>query len=614
MVLTFLYQYVIILAVLLCTLLRRRSFLMATCQSQQLDDLLAQQKYTPAPAKLKQLDACETLAQLIDPDKTYPYDFVCYKLTGYQPKQRGQDQSIIGKMLLSDLAIYALTISKSLDLTKAHFLEQLYTVDTLTQHMRVSTKTVDRWRRKGLIGRYVVLDGPRKTVCFTAETVKAFITKHQQKISQGQKYVHLSQDNIARIIKAIHRWSNRFPNLRQQAIARIAKNEKRNIETINKIVLQHEKETHQQLFCPRHKDISVSIQKEIIAHHLDGKNYKVIASLLDVDTSVIKWILKNTISRKLKHQRISFIHDDAFTVDRNHKQILNAPQQSFPHAILEIINGSNNPNASHNTYQTVIKQIKETDTATPSRSILNNYILDICNHDILTADQEYFLFRKYNFLKYLANDQQQCLDIKKPQSNAIQQLQDTLAMIKAIKNILIQHNLRLVLSVARRHTQNDHEILEMISEGNIILINAIDTFNFTRDVKFSTYGTYAIVKQFASFKSRANQHAFRNKQSDSIIEAIEALTKADDTQNDLSNAKHTLYNALNTQLETREKVVLCKYFGLEEHDKQTSSNLPAKPMSFKQIGDQIGLSKERVRQVYTIALEKLRRVIPMDAI
>jgi|GEM_PF-3459807 len=587
---------------------------MATCQSQQLDALLAQQKYTPAPAKLKQLEACETIAQLIEPKKTYPYDFVCYKLTGYQPKQRAEDEVICGEILLTDLAIYALTISKSLDLTKAHFLEQLYTVETLAQHMRVSTKSVDRWRKKGLVGRYVLLEGPRKTVCFTSETVKAFITKHQHQIGDGQKYAHLSQDNTDRIIKHLYRWSNRFPNLRQQAVAQIAKKEKRATEIINKILMQHEKVSQQLLFCPRPKGISVAIQEKIISHNLAGKDYKAIALALDIESSIVKWVLKNAICHKLKHQPIKFIHDDSFSNARHHHQILNAPPQLFPHNILEYIEGTGNVNKAGKTYQAVLKQIKEPNTTTPSRSILNNYILDICNHDILSTDQAFFLFRKYNFLKYQGTEQQKMLNIDNPQSTLIRQLQTTLGSIKTIKNILIQHNLRLVLSVARKHTQNDNEMLDMISEGNIILIKAIDTFNFTRDVKFSTYGTYAIVKQFATFKSRANQHAHRNKQSDTIIEAIEALTKTDENQNNLSKARETLYNALDSQLETREKIVLCKYFGLDEHNTPTLTTPAVKPMSFKQIGDQIGLSKERVRQVYTIALEKLRTVIPMDAI
>ena len=76
-------------------------------------------------------------------------------------------------------------------------------------------------------------------------------------------------------------------------------------------------------------------------------------------------------------------------------------------------------------------------------------------------------------------------------------LEGHLARRTEVKNQIVRANLRLVVSVARKHLRPGLSLMELISDGNITLMRAVEGFDVHRGHRFSTYATLALMKGFA---------------------------------------------------------------------------------------------------------------------
>ena len=95
----------------------------------------------------------------------------------------------------------------------------------------------------------------------------------------------------------------------------------------------------------------------------------------------------------------------------------------------------------------------------------------VCNHPILTPDEENIYFTEYADLNNKNSDP---------------------SRLEELKSLLVTHNQRLVVSIAKRFTSSTFSLMDLVQEGNIGLLTAIKKFDPSRGYKFSTYGTFWI--------------------------------------------------------------------------------------------------------------------------
>ena len=207
------------------------------------------------------------------------------------------------------------------------------------------------------------------------------------------------------------------------------------------------------------------------------------------------------------------------------------------------------------------------------------------------------LFRHLNYLKYKAHLLAEELDPETSRAAELDRIDTLLDRAAKIKNEIVQANLRLVVSIAKRHLSLGQDLFEIISDGNVSLMRAVDKFDYTRGFKFSTYASWAIMKNYA--RSVPEQRRYRDRYQtgwDELLDSMDACYPDEDDSDHLAAVRGTLDRMLAT-LETRECSILRQRYGLDE---------PGQPQTLEQIGRRFGVSKERIRQLEARAITKLR--------
>ena len=265
----------------------------------------------------------------------------------------------------------------------------------------------------------------------------------------------------------------------------------------------------------------------------------------------------------------------------------------------------------------------------PSYDIQARYLSEIGRYDLLTPEQEIELGKR------LAEGDEEA------------------------RRRLIISNLRLVVTIARRYARGGQSLLDVIEDGNLGLIRAASKFDYSKGFRFSTYASYWIkqsIKRGIASQSRAIRipvHIFhlisnymkkeeelkskgrrtdddimseemgvsprRVKLARTLITGIRSedpLASADALQMLASDQYHRdngspealvtlaleseeMANLFERCLSVREQEVLTLRFGLDDGE----------PKTLGQTGHEIGLSRERVRQIEKRALQKLNLVL-----
>jgi RNA polymerase primary sigma factor len=137
--------------------------------------------------------------------------------------------------------------------------------------------------------------------------------------------------------------------------------------------------------------------------------------------------------------------------------------------------------------------VPEEDTSGPSTDLVRAYLKEIGRVALLNAEQEVELAKRIEAGLFAAEKLRQCdageLKLTKTVKKDLEWLT---ADGQRAKDHLLEANLRLVVSVAKRYTGRGMAFLDLIQEGNLGLIRAVEKFDYTKGYKFSTYATWWI--------------------------------------------------------------------------------------------------------------------------
>ena len=241
--------------------------------------------------------------------------------------------------------------------------------------------------------------------------------------------------------------------------------------------------------------------------------------------------------------------------------------------------------------------LERTDGPAADASGLTPYIASLYQTRLLAKEEEQYYFRRMNWLKFRAATVRGRLDRRRATQRQIEQSEGWLAEAETVKAILITSNLRLVVSIAKKFVDPTWSFDELVSEGNVALMRSVEKFNFALGNRFSTYATYAIQRHFFRLSHRGRQFRKRFVNDDeSLRDRAETESGGEYCSAEQINLLKGVFSRFLGELEPRERRIVVARFGFDGKP----------PRTFRELGSQMGVCKERIRQIQTRAMEKLR--------
>jgi RNA polymerase primary sigma factor/RNA polymerase sigma factor len=528
-----------------------------------------QVRFAPRNRKIEQLGAAEQLLHEINVDQDYNFEFVCFRITGFRADS-GPIVKIPGKELRQDLHRFIEDMSEASDLVAEEFGQPVMTVEELSKRFNVSTKTISRWRQQGLVSRKFIFDGGRKRVGFLQTSVDTFVKNNREKVNRGQRFSQLTGEDKVEIIDRARRLA-RVGGCPAEVTRRIAKHMNRSIETIRYTIKQFdEKNPTIAVFPNQTGPLNLEMKERIYADFSAGKSAESIASRYCRTKTTIYRVINEMRATMVMELPLDFMDSPEFHRKAADRKIVDAPMPE---------------------YEKSSRRVK-------APAGLPHYLASLYEVPLLNREQEQYLFRKYNFLKFRASKLREKLEVSRARSNEMDEIEKLYDEAVKIKNRIVQSNLRLVVSIAKKHVKASEDFFTLVSDGNMSLIRAVEKFDYTRGNKFSTYASWAIMKNFA----RTIPGEYRQKDRFRPTSEEMFLATADERTDRLAleteqAIREEQVSSILESLDDREQRIIISRFGLDYRNE---------PQTLKEVGEELGVTKERIRQIEARALSKLR--------
>jgi RNA polymerase primary sigma factor len=549
---------------------------MRQIKSPNLAQLLMQMHFTPVAKRRRQLAEAERLLEIIEKDKEYPYEFVGFRITGFLPKTSTIKEIIKGDQLAEDLRLFVSKLSSQIAEPVISQKEKIYMIEELAAKLSVTTKTINRWRKRGLIVKKFIFEAGQKKLGITQSALDKFLEVNPDLAKKAQSFKRLTADEKRKIIRDASNLAKKTSLSRYQIIEQTAKSTGRSHETIRYTLLKYEQAHPGRTIGKGRGIIGTEQAAEVYKQYKEGEKVHRLIEKFARSKSTLYRLIKMKRARALLGQKIEYIFSNEFTQDKAEEKIL-AEKLNYKGYSLPEIDEKN----------------------------ISEYTRHLKDAPTLNRQSELNLFRRYNFLKYLANVRRAGIKPADISGRQLDTIENHIKEAQLIKKMIIEANLRFVIAIARKHSRDQTMLMDLISEGIFSLMRAIEKFDYTKGFRFSTYATWVIAKDFArkipeQIASTAQMETIRDDidQNRRIAEAVDSGL--------IEQARQSLAQVIRDNLDEREQYIILNHFGL------TGSRIKREKKTLQQIGEELNLTKERVRQIELVALQKLRQLLSME--
>jgi len=556
---------------------------MARFHDSEMAELATQLTFLAPKVRLSQIMRAERLVCLIEPLRSYPYEFVCYQVTGYRP--RGDvGKAFPGKSLREDLVRLVEEVSGSLRLKPEDVGDAVLSIEEVSKHFHVSEKTIQRWRKAGLVSWKFAGPGGRLRVGFRKSSLERFSTRNAEQVKTAGDFSRLAPEERREIIRRARRLSLFCHCCLFEVSKRIARKLGRAVETVRLTIKEYDREhADVRLFPDAGEPLQDRDRRLMYQSHQRGVSVHALAKRFCRTRSSIYRIITEERAGELLGEPIDYMASPEFEREDADEVILGDP------AAVGALDGDGKRPAA------------------PPKG-LPIYLKNLYKTPLLKKEEEQGLFRLYNYLKFkAARVQERLRKSRMPKVEHIEEIEKLLDQANRVKNRIIQSNLRLVVNIAKRHVGPQVNFFELISDGNMSLIRAVDKFDYTRGFKFSTYASWAIMKNFARTvpKAGVRRERFMTGRDELLEMSRDLRFEGEEPYREPDVTVRENIERVLDELQPREREIVMRRFGL--------GDMPG-PQTLEEVGKHFGVTKERIRQIENRALNKLRGMLSPEAL
>ena len=222
---------------------------------------------------------------------------------------------------------------------------------------------------------------------------------------------------------------------------------------------------------------------------------------------------------------------------------------------------------------------------------------------LMKGNEERMMFLRFNYSKRRLSQLQRKIRNEGLTKDLAGQFLEWHRRFEHFREYLTRTNLALVLAMAKRTRLGDIDFAEIVSEGNMALLRAVDKFNVDRGFKFSTYACRAILKAFSRASMKHSRHRTRFPvEFEPDLEKSDWIDKKRDmVEEDCVDELKQIVDRNLADLSDVEQTVIRQRFNWQQAQES--------PLTLEEVGRIIGVTKERVRQIQNKALTKIRRLM-----
>lgn len=474
---------------------------------QPLAELLRQLLYIPHDRRIEQVRRIEKLHDEIEPAINYPVEFLHYRITRY--RLEGQPEMLlVGEAVLPDLRLMIDELSRSVDMPLD---EPCESEEELATRLNVSTKTISRWRRQGLRWRWVrSTSGGQRRLVLMQTAVQRFLAQNTLRVDRASRFSQMTPAGRRRIIERARRIAESRDVTLNQVATHLARRTGRAVETIRLLLEHHdEQHPHDRIFEDHTGPLNTR-QKQLIAraHRLGVRTTTMVRKFKRTRATIYRVVREQRVDR-LRHATLNYVHLPVFERPDADAVLLRAmPEPTGRDAAL-----ARNHERRLAAMDDLPAELREFFAGEP-----------------IEADRQQSLFVRYNYIKHKLARLRAELEQRDLRATELDQAEEWLRDLPALRDRLAGANQRVVLDAARRQLtattdRSMPHLIELIEAGQAILLNAIDVFDPSRGQTFEAFLRWSLMRTYAGEGKSLHQRAHKR------VDAAAALRRLQSTWN-----------------------------------------------------------------------------------